>query len=398
MASAQKKKKEGALFRTNKGRGTFSYQKRFNKIGEIRRASGTNDQKTFRAIEKLMKELYDTGKHQILREVRDGIVSPLQVYAFWKEGRLEELPTTSTIRPIHPTIPDWIDTHEVAETTKRNYKSEVKRFSDLVGTTLPLNEIPEGVKRYRIHCIERDTKRTFNYLRTAMLAFLRANFGKHSELWKGVSEIRTLSATPKRQAPQLSVVEAVEFTEKLPPKYAMVARTMMMTGMHWSEITGKWHVESDRVVIEGTKAKGRNRIVPLIDPRIGRPEVGNHSFRTNLKKIRTDVSPYSFRRSFSHWMEQAEIPRIRRRMYLGHGNADVTDMYETVQIERFLHEDAKLLRIYMYRCWEERDDEEEETALMPLGMFTSKKAHHAERLAHVLTFLEDQKKPKDEQS
>ena len=397
MASSKKKKTGGALFRNNKGRGTFSYQKRFKKIGEIRRASGTNDPKTFRAIGKLLKDLYYTGDHQILREVRDGIVSPLQVYAFWKEGRLGDLPTTSTTRPIHPTIPDWIDTHDVAKTTKRNYKSEVKRFSDLVGTKLPLHDIPEGVKRYRTHCLERDTRRTFNYLRTAMLAFLRGNFGKHSELWKGVSEIRTLSATPKRQAPQLSVVEAVKFYQRLPPKHAKIARTMMLTGMHWSEIIGEWHIESDRVVIKGTKAKGRNRVVPLIDPTIGKPEVGNAAFRTQIRKIRSDISPYSFRRSYSHWMEQAAIPRIRRKIYLGHGNTDVTDLYENVQIEQFLAEDTKLLRVYMSHCWVDRDTEKDEFDVLPMEIFTAKTGHHAERFAHLGIFT-DHKTSKDEQS
>ena len=48
-------------------------------------------------------------------------------------------------------------------------------------------------------------------------------------------------------------------------------------------------------------------------------------------------------------MESAGIPRTRRKLYLGHGAADVTDLYERHEVEAFLLEDAKKLTEFLSR-------------------------------------------------
>ena len=355
-------------------RGTYVIDRRYKGIGRIRRASGASSRKTFNQILSMLKELHETGRHTVLREIRDGVVTPIEAYGYWREEKLEYLPSAATLKPILPTIPDWIDKHEVSEITKRNYKSEMKRFAAFSGETLAIQDLPAALQRYREYCTARGTHRTFNYLRTTILAYLRGTLGKNSHLWQAVSGIRLLKEVRKRQAPQLSVVEMVELIQKLPPPHADIARAMVFTGMHWSEILGEWLVEKDRVVIRGTKAKGRNRSVPLIDPDISRPARASKAFRTQLRKVRPDISPYSFRRSYAHWMEEAGITRIRRRMYLGHGDADVTDKYERVEVERFLRDDAERLKDYIFQSWEQKDIEKDTTTPQStIFLFKSKK-------------------------
>ena len=184
--------------------GTYVIDRRYKGIGRIRRASGTNDRKTLNQILSMLTEIHNVGKHSILCEIRDGVVSCMEVYGHWAEGRLDHLPSVATLKLVTPTIPDWIDTHSIVPTTKRNYKSEIKRFSDVVGYDLPIQAIPRALKRYKKHCIKRGTERTFNACRTTILAYLNNNFGKSHTLWKQVSDVRTLSAVPKRRAPQLS--------------------------------------------------------------------------------------------------------------------------------------------------------------------------------------------------
>ena len=57
--------------------------------------------------------------------------------------------------------------------------------------------------------------------------------------------------------------------------------------------------------------------------------------------------PYDLRRTYSHWMELAAIPRTRRRMYMGHAAKDVTDLYEEHEVTAFLEEDAAKLRAFL---------------------------------------------------
>ena len=42
-------------------------------------------------------------------------------------------------------------------------------------------------------------------------------------------------------------------------------------------------------------------------------------------------------------MEEAGIPRARRRLYMGHGARDVTDLYEVHRVTSFLREDTARL-------------------------------------------------------
>jgi len=46
-------------------------------------------------------------------------------------------------------------------------------------------------------------------------------------------------------------------------------------------------------------------------------------------------------------LEAASIPRTRRRIYLGHGAGDVTDLYEAHEVAAFLVEDAERLQRYL---------------------------------------------------
>jgi len=72
-------------------------------------------------------------------------------------------------------------------------------------------------------------------------------------------------------------------------------------------------------------------------------------------------------------MQEADIPRIRRMMYLGHGDTDVTDRYERVDIERFLRVDSDVLRTYVFATWRQRGVEKKEKPTTPIFLFKSKK-------------------------
>jgi integrase len=84
----------------------------------------------------------------------------------------------------------------------------------------------------------------------------------------------------------------------------------------------------------------------LFVPTLPSTETQN-GFSQALRKVRTDVRPYDARKTFAHWMEQTGIVRSRRRMYLGHETGDVTELYERVELARFLEEDADRMTAYL---------------------------------------------------
>ena len=56
------------------------------------------------------------------------------------------------------------------------------------------------------------------------------------------------------------------------------------------------------------------------------------------------VTPKLARKTFDRWMQDAGIPRVRRKRYLGHGKRDVTDDYEWYEVIAYLREDAGRMR------------------------------------------------------
>lgn len=52
--------------------------------------------------------------------------------------------------------------------------------------------------------------------------------------------------------------------------------------------------------------------------------------------------------TFMHWMELARIPRIRRKLYVGHATVhDVSDLYEEHEVQGFLAEDRERLQRFL---------------------------------------------------
>jgi len=329
------------------GRGTLRVDRRFKGIGRIAKASGTNDPKAYAGILTMLGQLHSQGRFRVLEEIRDGVVSPLEVYTKWTAGELDHLQSAATLRLVDPVVVDWIAASELKAVTKKNYLSEVQRFVARVGN-VRIQDIPEGLERYRVLCRSRGIEPTFNKARKALLSYASKMLpGKKADpLRNRIAGVPVLKETSKPKARQFSVKEMADILKRLPKPHRDIARTMLFTGMGWTELIGEWEALHDRVTIRGTKTKGRVRVIPRFEEKLTRPERGKDSFKTALKKAEATCTPLSFRRTFALWMSEAGISRIRRKSYLGHGDSDMTDRYERGEVDRFLREDAFALSAY----------------------------------------------------
>ena len=77
------------------------------------------------------------------------------------------------------------------------------------------------------------------------------------------------------------------------------------------------------------------------------PELTPSGFDSALGRLNVKVTPYDARRTYANWLEAAGIPRTRRKLYMGHGQTDVTDLYEWHEVEAFIAEDTEKLRQYI---------------------------------------------------
>lgn len=324
---------------------TLMIDRTFRGVGRIKKASGTTDPKLRRNYNRMLDAFKDSGRLDLLRAIRDGL-SFAEAYDAYRRHALHELATGDLAKPLAPAWEKWLEgyradyskKHVVSLGQSLKYLRSAERVADL----------PAALREQR-GSLGSTHARSFNVTRAAVLAFIRSTLTKAHPLWLACSAVEVRKVTPKRKAVQLTPDQARNFfPEPATDALDAIAWSQLTTGMHEKEF---WHdgfqVKSDRVIIGGKKRKGRKRDVPLVlVPKA--PAMHERTFADKLRK-RTNgrLQPYDLRRTYAHWMEEAGIPRTRRKLYMGHGATDVTDLYERHEVAGFLVGDALKMREYI---------------------------------------------------
>lgn len=325
------------------GRGTFRLDRHFAPIGRINAASGTEDPAIFRAINGMITTLYRTGRWDLLRSLRDHHFKPLELLQAFTQGALADLPSADEIAPLEPAVERWLAGFAGSERHVERYRG---LFASLTTADARVRDLPGLVERYRARCLRDRHPRSFNLARAGAHAFVRDVFGRQHRLWAEVNRIATLRVTP-RLGRKLTVADVATIAGKL-GGYGAEWWSLCLTGMRRSEYWGRWTIADGQIAVHGTKSRAAERVIPLAFPII-RPRIGHWGFGQVLRKA-TDgaLRPHDARHTCMHWMELARIPRIRRKLYLGHSTTrDISELYEAHEVEAFLAEDAERLRVFV---------------------------------------------------
>lgn len=380
-----------AGFTTN-GRGTLMIERKFGGIA-VRRASGTKSADELAEIIGLLDALAETGRLDIIREVQRGTVRAVEVLSRKKAGLpidVPNLPAVATHR-FEQAGKKWLAGRQGVSAghlrlCRQHYDLVVRRWP---GVTL--DGLPDCLVSLRKDYEAAKHAVSFNNIRTSLLDFAKwFAGGKRSPLWHHIHEVPKLRASISAQRTHrpFDVLRAKRLADVLNATRAGAGDTFLtlcITGMRPSEYWGgKWALDekSSCVVIRGTKSKAANRLVPLV--MLGRGPVppvlayGRYSalFREVARSVAKEAAAdgylpwtlYDCRRTFAVWMEEARIPRTRRRFYLGHAKADVTDTYEERDqrtMTAAVRADSGTLTSYLLETYRaERDREDNEGARM----------------------------------
>jgi hypothetical protein len=109
----------------------------------------------------------------------------------------------------------------------------------------------------------------------------------------------------------------------------------------WKKYCGRWEREGDGLRIHGGNTAGRDWLIPWVGP-IAPPRTSIYAYRYHLSK--EAVTPYDSPAHLAGLMVEANIPRPRRRAYLGHSADDITAIYEAQEVREYLTKDAERLR------------------------------------------------------
>lgn len=322
---------------------SFVLDRQFRGVGRIKRSSGTDDAKLFRLLDSMLTTLFKSGRVDILQAIHSGVLTPLEVWSRYRLGELDRLPTVETMKPLKSELETWVATSEAGQWNRQSRKYAVAALLRLARKDATVQDIHPLLREY---ATKAKGPAMFNRTRAAMLAFVRDTIGRSHPIYGKLLEVRVKKEAHREGNPQ-TVAQLTALAEKLHAAHAAIAWSMALTGMGPGELWGSWSQEKDRIHIRGTKRSGRVRDIPLVRP-ISRPTRTYRSFLVALGKASGEtVLPYDLRKTFATWMEEAPIPRTRRKLYMGHGATDVTDLYERHDVERFLKEDGERLRAFL---------------------------------------------------
>lgn len=328
-------------------------------IGRLKKASGTNNVRTFNAMNDMLTALFETGRFDLLAAIRKGTHVPLAVYDAYRMNRLESLPSAETLVKLHEALPKWVMSYQCSEKHRASLKSSVKHIATAARADALVPELPAIVKSLRTSM--RETPRAFNLVKHAAQAYVSDQMGYHHALWRELAGIRPLEEPETREAQTRSVIDLLKIRRKLNRSLAGagdMAWTIAVTGMrapseYWGQ-HGQWSAKSDHVLIASAKQKHthrRARHVPKLDvlPLV-KPVCWYGKFRELLAAASDgQLQPYDLRRTYAHWLEEAGIRDTRIKLYLGHGKRTVTDRYLWHEVRPYLAKDARRLKRYLAR-------------------------------------------------
>lgn len=327
-----------AAYRSH-GRGSLVLKGTFGGI-KVERASGTHDPKMLKRLKEMLTTIAESGgRLDLIRGVAEKVYGPLALWEHYRTGNWDALPSPQHVQKLRPILEKWRDslTNHYSRRAAPTYLARVFEHARKDAT---LADLPAAIASYRLVCEKDQTGSMFNHVRSAMQGILVP----YPVLWAALSQIEPLAVTNKRTVHPQRPGPAWVIAQSLPRKSGAIWWVMCCTGMGPDEyFEGKWALEDGRLRIKGTKRKSRDRIIPkLIEPH--EPTIAVETFKRHLRESGLGVQPYDGRRSFMNWMVEADIPRPRRKMYLGHATSDSADLYERPELEQWLAEDeTKLL-------------------------------------------------------
>lgn len=321
--------------------------RQFKGVGRIKRATGSTSPKMRAALSHMLTALYNQGRLDVMRAIRDGKLELLVVYDAYRRHALDSLPMADTLVPLADSMRTWIVLADASPSYRESLATSLK-YLIAEKVDAKVADLPALLESLR-NTLGVKHPTSFNLCRRAASRFISATLKRNHPLWAAINAVEPRKVTERRKGKHLTIKQLAQFfPNRETDAVDGIAWSMALTGIHEKEYWHDgWEIQPDRIKVNGKKRGGRDRFVPLVLAPVV-PTIHERTFTDKLRdRTSRFIQPYDLRRTFAHWMEEAGIPRSRRILYMGHKAKDVTDLYERQDVERFLKEDANRLRSYL---------------------------------------------------
>lgn len=326
--------------------GSYRIDRRFKGVGRIARASGTTSVKRFRAIDNLLTELYEDGKLDVLRAIRDGTITPLEVYSASRTGRIPYVASEIVLhQKLWPAVEDWLPTCARSGATRDRYRQSMDRLRE--SGPLRKNALVRDLARVDWRGVLDDWPNSgadFNRMRGTVSRFLTMTLGdKQHPFRRKVMSSFPRGRESRGRVPEIDVGRFWAIMEHVPEGLVPCYVTLAVTGLRVkSEYCAlkEHHLRplTREVKVPGTKTEGSADVVRVGDrswPWIVRAvpaPLGYDSlyryWREACQKVGAEgLWMHDLRHFYAQQLIEAGRPEASVQSSLRHETADMTRRY-----------------------------------------------------------------------
>ena len=349
----------------DQGRGTFLLDRWVDGLGRLKRASGTDDEKIFARLNRMITRQSRRGERgrKILARLWRRHCTPMEFYEAGRAQDWSRILSDELSSLIGAALTAFLGTakkpgdYEASTSHLANYRSAQKHIEAGATHSERVRDFPALLAA--IKKTLKPNERMFNIVRSLGLTFARERFGQESALWRAIKAVRPYKAKRQRINHPATVVELRDAAARMEGMHAgagKMAWTIATTGMRPVEYWGRaWTWSGDHLTVASAKEEqtGREmRLVPLVTlsvlPLPVMPTCWYGKFRKLLHAASNgQMQPYDLRRTYANWTEDARWDRTRFRLYFGHGAQDTTDIYQWRDVKHHMSDDATSLATWI---------------------------------------------------
>lgn len=328
--------------------GSFRIDRRFKGVGRIAIASRTTNRQRFRAYNSMLEELFEDGRLDILRAIRDRQITVQQAYAAKRTHRLPYLASELVLHEgLWPAVEQWLPKSARAPSSRNRYRVSFRALkkSGALSTQASVSDL-RNVDWSGLRETWRAGPADWNRMRSAVSRFLTMTLeDKFHPVRREIMARLPKAAEPAGRVPELSTALFWRIVSEAPIHvrscYVTLATTGLRVGEYLALDESNLRPITKEIEVPGTKTVASNDVI----------RVGEEAWKHVVAAV---PAPVRYKWLYTHWKracracDAPELTLHDLRHFYGQSLVDAARSEASVQ-QSLRHADPTMTRRYTKR-------------------------------------------------
>lgn len=341
--------------------GTFVIDRRFAGVGRIKRASGATTRGGLKSRNACLTRLYDHGRLDLLRAIRDGTLSVTELYAADREKRLDTLvgDRATLTAALWATVDAWLGNAKGGSLGRYRTSFTALQRSGVLKDNATVADL-EHVNWAQLREDWPNGAYDWNHLRRSVGKFLTMRLGLHHPF-----RVALVEAIPKarevERIPDLTPTLLWRIVDAMPEHVRAAIVTLVATGLRCGEYLrltpANLKPHTHAIAVPGTKTEASAATVyvdeelwPWVERAVPAP-VQYRWLRLHFKRAcaavgSPDLRLHDLRHAHAQWLTNAGRSEASVQVSMRHASAVMTRRYAK---QRDRGENAKVMADVLLR-------------------------------------------------